>query len=50
MNLLRGNRMKNKSLKLAAILILLVSLLFITDIVLEKIADSRSKPEATENV
>lgn len=42
--------MKNKSYKLAAILILLVSLLVITDIVLEKIATSRTQTQIIKNV
>ncbi len=42
--------MKNKSLKLAAILIVLVSLLVITDIVLEKIAEMHTQSQAIKNV
>lgn len=42
--------MKNKSLKLAAILIVLVSLLVITDIVLEKIAEGRTQTQIIKNV
>ncbi len=42
--------MNNKFLKLAVILVALVSLLVITDIVLEKIAASRTQTQIIKNV